>query len=43
MPVWVRLVVVVAMLKCVAAIGVAVFGGDSSQISLPFRPYQYAL
>jgi GAF domain-containing protein len=43
MPVWVRLVVVVATLKCVAAIGVAVFGGDSSQISLPFRPYQYAL
>lgn len=43
MPAWVRLVVVVAMLKCVAGIGVAVFGGDSSQISLPFRPYQYAL
>ena len=43
MPVWVRLVVMVATLKCVAAISVAVFGGGSSQISLPFRPYQYAL
>jgi hypothetical protein len=40
---WVRLVVGVATLKCVAAIAVAMVSGGQSQTPLPFSPYQYGL
>ena len=43
MSVWVRLVVAVATLKCVAAIAVAMVSGGQSQTPLPFSPYQYGL
>ncbi|HYN06352.1 MAG TPA: protein kinase [Vicinamibacterales bacterium] len=43
MSVWVRLVVAVAMLKCVAAIGVAVVSDGYSSTPLLYSPYQYGL
>ncbi len=43
MSIWVRLVVAVATLKCVAAIAVAMVSGGQSQTPLPYSPYQYGL
>jgi hypothetical protein len=43
MPLWVRFVVVVATLKCVAAIVVAVVSGGQSPTPLFYSTYQYGL